>query len=77
MRFITEHSQVSEEKFRELLMRTDQIATDVGSLIDGREAVEIGLIDGAGSLADALEELRMQIKTKQEESAAQGEGDNE
>lgn len=73
VRFITEHSQVSEEKFRELLMRTDQIATDVGSLIDGREAVEIGLIDGVGSLADALAELRQQVEVKQKESGASGE----
>ena len=72
VRFITEHSQVSEEKFRELLMRTDQIATDVGSLIDGREAVEIGLIDGVGSLADALAELRQQVEVKQKESGASG-----
>ena len=64
VRFITEHSRVSEEKFRELLMRTDQIATDVGSLIDGKEAVEIGLIDSVGSLADALQELRRQIEAK-------------
>lgn len=64
VRFITEHSRVSEEKFRELLMRTDQIATDVGSLIDGKEAVEIGLIDSVGSLTDALQELRQQVEAK-------------
>lgn len=64
IRFITDHSGVSEEKFRELLLRTDQIATDVGSLIDGREAVEIGLIDAAGSLSEALQELRRQVEEK-------------
>ena len=64
IRFITDHSGVSEEKFRELLLRTDQIATDVGSLIDGREAVEIGLIDAAGSLSQALQELRRQVEEK-------------
>ena len=60
---------MKEEKFRQLLMRTDQIATDVGSLIDGREAVEIGLIDGVGSLADALAELRQQVEAKQKENS--------
>lgn len=54
IRFVTEHSKVSEERFRELLMRTDQIATDTGSLIDGYEAVECGLIDRIGGLGDAL-----------------------
>ena len=61
IKFITDHSRVSDEKFREMLMETDQIATDIGSLIDGREAVECGLIDEVGSLSDALRELYRQI----------------
>ncbi len=60
--FITSHSDVREEKFREMLMRTDQIATDTGTLIDGHEAVECGLIDAVGGLSDALGELREMIK---------------
>lgn len=60
--FITDHSKITEEKFRELMLRTDQIATDTGSLIDGNEAVEYGLIDSVGSLSDALAELHKQIK---------------
>ena len=54
VKFVTGHSSISEEKFRELLMRTDQIATDTGSVIDGNEAVEAGLIDCIGGLSDAL-----------------------
>ena len=54
VKFVTGHSSISEEKFRELLMRTDQIATDTGSVIDGNEAVEAGLIDSIGGLSDAL-----------------------
>lgn len=61
IRFITEHSKVSEENFRKMLTRTDQIATDTGSLIDGNEAVRCGLIDACGSLSDALNELHRQI----------------
>ncbi len=60
--FITKHSNVTEEKFREMLMRTDQIATDTGSLIDGVEATGCGLIDEIGSLSDALSALRRMIK---------------
>lgn len=56
--FITAHSRVSEADFRDMLMRTDQIATDVGSLIDGREAVSCGLIDQVGGISDALEYIR-------------------
>ena len=52
--FVISHSSVTEDKFRQMLMRTDQIATDTGSLIDGREAVGCGLIDAIGGLSDAL-----------------------
>lgn len=59
--FIVRNSSVTEEKFRDMLMRTDQIATDVGTLIDGGEAVNCGLIDRLGGLSDALAELRRMI----------------
>ncbi len=61
--FITSHSDVSEDVFRKMLMRTDQIATDTGTLIDGHKAVECGLIDAVGGLSDALGALREMIKT--------------
>lgn len=60
--FITAHSKITESKFRTLLSETDQIATDVGSVIDGYEAVSAGLIDAVGSLDEALCELHRQIK---------------
>lgn len=62
VQFVTGHSRVTEEEFRRLLLRTDEIATDVGSIIDGHKAVEIGLIDSVGGLSDALAALREQIK---------------
>jgi len=65
--FVRTHSRMTEEDFRGLLMRTDQIATDVGSIIDGREAVRLGLIDRAGGLAEALGELRAMIKGENRE----------
>ncbi len=59
--FVCAHSNINEEKFRSLMMNTDQIATDTGSVIDGREAVECGLIDEVGGLRDALGALRKMI----------------
>lgn len=59
--FIIRHSKVSENQFREMLMRTDQIATDTGTLIDGNDAVSCGLIDSIGGLSDALVALRDMI----------------
>jgi len=60
--FICDHSSASPDKIRELMMRPDEIATDVGSIIDGDEAVAYGIIDKVGGLSDALNELRKMIK---------------
>jgi ATP-dependent protease ClpP protease subunit len=68
IRFITSHSRISEEEFRRLLLRTDEIATDVGSIIDGYKAVEIGLIDAVGGLSDALQALREEIRVRKGET---------
>ena len=57
--FVCAHSNINEESFRSLMMRTDQIATDTGSIIDGTEAVSSGLIDAVGGLSDALSALSM------------------
>ena len=62
LRFITEHSNIKEEKLRALLLKTDEIATDVGSILDGKEAVEAGLIDHIGGLSDALAALQKRIE---------------
>lgn len=60
--FVSSHSKISKEKFLEYMMCTDQIATDTGSIIDGNEAKECGLIDMVGGLSDALNELNNMIK---------------
>ena len=59
--FVCSHSGVTAETMQSLLMRTDQIATDVGSIIDGKEAERIGLIDEVGGLNEALSALREMI----------------
>ena len=62
--FVCGHSNMAEEEFRSLLLCTEQIATDVGSIVDGKEAVRLGLIDRVGGLSDALEELRQKIRER-------------
>ena len=52
--FICRHSHVNAEKLEELMMTPDMLATDVGSIIDGNEAVRFGLIDEVGGLDAAL-----------------------
>ena len=56
--FICAHSRADEETVTRLMMRPDQLATDCGSIIEGREAVEYGIIDEVGGLDRALELLR-------------------
>lgn len=55
--FVCSHSRMSADRFHELCMNTDELATDVGSVLDGSDAVEEGLIDRLGSLHEALETL--------------------
>lgn len=66
--FVTGHSRIGKEKFNELMMATDEIANDVGTIVDGRQAVEYGLIDCLGGLSDALDYLHEEIeKNKQKQ----------
>jgi len=59
--FVTKHSRMNKDKFLELMMNTGELAADVGSVIDGQEAVDLGLIDQLGGLSDALGYLHEQI----------------
>ncbi len=60
--FVTGHSNISRERYNSLMMATDELATDVGSVIHGQEAVSCGLIDAVGTLSDALKYLHDEIE---------------
>ena len=60
--FVTDHSRVKREEYLRLMTNTDELANDVGSVIYGQEAVEKGLIDGIGTLSDALAYLHEEIE---------------
>lgn len=61
-RFVTDHSHISPEIFERLMMATDQMSADVGTVVGGREAVQYGLIGKIGSLSDALRALHDMAK---------------
>ena len=64
-RFVAENSKISPERFYELAMNTKELVMDVGTILDGVDAVEEGLIDSLGSLSDAMTCLYQMIdKTK-------------
>ena len=55
--FVCRHSGMDSDRFCRLCMNTGELATDVGTVLDGAEAVEEGLIDRLGTLRDALSAL--------------------
>ena len=60
--FVSGHSHISTEDFQTLMLRKDDMAADVGSVLYGEEAVRVGLIDEVGGLADGLQCLYRQIE---------------
>ncbi len=61
--FVERNSGISAESFLSIMLETENIANDVGTVLFGEEAVECGLIDSVGGLGDAIEALqRMQQK---------------
>ena len=60
--FVSGHSHISTEDFQTLMLRKDDMAADVGSVLYGEEAVKVGLIDQVGGLADGLQCLYRQIE---------------
>ena len=59
--FVTANSGISKEQFEKYMMATGEMATDVGTILYGREAVASGLIDRLGGLNDALSALHKMI----------------
>ena len=60
--FVTSNSRIDRETFLSYMMRTGEMATDVGSIVYGKEAVQLGLIDELGGLSDALNCLHRMIE---------------
>ena len=60
--FVTTNSRVDREKFLELMKRTGELATDVGTIVYGKEAVQLGLFDELRGLSDALACLHRMIR---------------
>lgn len=67
IRFIVNHSKVREEDFRKMISRTDTLVNDIGSILNGYEAVECGLIDEIGGIKEALAFLKGEVRKKEED----------
>lgn len=66
--FVTANSKISRTDFEHYMMATGEIATDVGTILYGKEAVASGLIDKLGGLSDALAALHRMIKKQTQHS---------
>ena len=74
--FVTANSRISREKFLKYMMATGEIATDVGSVVYGREAVQVGLVDQLGSVGDALAYLHQEISKAKAPAEETGAGED-
>ncbi len=60
--FVSKNSKMSREKYKELMFNTSQLGRDIGTVLVGQEAVDLGLIDAVGGLWDAVNTLKELIK---------------
>lgn len=60
--FITTHCEATYGKIEELMMNTQMLTKDVGTILVGKEAVEVGLINEIGGIADAFRKLKEMIR---------------
>lgn len=64
IKFVTSHSKISEERFRELMFRTGDLVRDIGTVLVGKDAVSSGLIDEIGGIDKALKKLDELVELK-------------
>lgn len=73
--FITAHSGIREEKLRQYMMNTGELARDIGTVLDGESAVKCGLIDEIGGVGEALRYLHKIIEEKAVKKSADESGE--
>lgn len=62
VKFVTDNSRISPERFRQLMMDKDELVMDVGTVLDGQAAVDEGLIDSLGGVSDVIAALYEMIE---------------
>lgn len=72
IKFVTRHSHVEEEVFKDLMFAKGNLTRDIGTNIVGQEAVEYGLIDEVGGIGKALGKLNSLIEKYRDEKGKEG-----
>lgn len=62
VKFVTDNSRISPERFRQLMMNKDELVMDIGTVLDGQAAVDEGLIDSLGGVSDVIAALYEMIE---------------
>ncbi len=62
--FLSKHSRMTQNRIEELMLNPTELVKDVGTLLEGREAVKEGLIDEVGGMSDALQKLHEMIEER-------------
>ena len=60
--FVVENSSISKQRYNELVLNTEELVMDIGTILEGGEAVKEGLIDRVGTVSEAIEALYKMIK---------------
>ncbi len=68
IKFVTKHSKISEEKFKELMFAKGNLTRDIGTNVIGPEAVKYGLMDEVGGIGEAIKKLNELIELKKKEN---------
>ncbi len=76
VRFVSDNSDISPDRFREMMLATGELVMDVGTVLSGEAAVNEGLIDSLGGLSDALDCLYNMISEREENSSNNNNTDN-
>ncbi|MED4953597.1 ATP-dependent Clp protease proteolytic subunit [Paenibacillus macerans] len=72
VRFVTTHSRISEQQFKELMFKTGELNRDIGTAVGGTDAVKYGLIDAIGGIGEGLSKLNSLIESRRNEKTAGG-----
>jgi len=72
VRFVTSHSRIKEEKFKELMFKTGELNRDIGTSVVGPDAVKYGLIDAIGGVGEAIQKLNQLIEAKRQAMSSEG-----
>lgn len=72
VRFVTTHSKIPEERFKELMFKTGELNRDIGTAVGGSDAVKYGLIDAIGGIGEGLAKLNSLIESRRQANQAGG-----